>query len=207
MKIPRDDPILPLDLEIEILSRLPVKTLMQFVSVCKSWKSLIIQDPPFAKLHLNRSPKNTHIVLAIKDDPYGIENRDSWVVPCSVRCLTEDPSSVIDVEGGYHLKRNHIIGSCNGLVCLGNYYDGGPIEEFWVQLWNPATHLMSKKSPTFHLRMQTSTDAPRVKANLGFGYDNSNDSYKRYVINYNQCGGGALGFYRAENYDKNLLHE
>ncbi|XP_057427588.1 F-box/kelch-repeat protein At3g23880-like [Lotus japonicus] len=179
MKKPREDPILPFELEMEILSRLPVKTLMQFVIVCKSWKSLILHDPSFVKLHLNRSPKNTHILLAIEDEPYEIEKQDSWVVPCSVRCLTEDPSSVIDVEGGYHLKGNHlIIGSCNGLVCVGNYYDVDPIEEIWVQLWNSATHLMSKKSPTFHPSMRTSMDAPRGKTNLGFGYDNSHDTYK-----------------------------
>ncbi|XP_057451923.1 F-box/kelch-repeat protein At3g23880-like [Lotus japonicus] len=185
MKNPCDDSILPFELLMEILSRLPVKTLMQFVRVCKSWKSLIINDPSFAKLHLNISPKNTHILLTKEDNPYEFENQDSWVVPCSMRCLMEDPSSIIDVEGCYHLKGNHlVIGSCNGLVCLGNFYDVGPIEEFWVQLWNPATHLMSKKSPTFHLSMRTSVDAPRGKVNLGFGYDNSHDTYKVAVVHW-----------------------
>ncbi|XP_057427557.1 F-box/kelch-repeat protein At3g23880-like [Lotus japonicus] len=179
MKNPRDDAILPMDLVMKILSRLSVKTLMKFVSVCKSRKSLIINDPSFAKLHLNRSPKNTHILLVIEDEPYVFENAESWVVPCFMRFLMDDPSSMINVEGCYHLKGNHlVIGSCNGLVCLGNFYDVGPIEEFWVQLWNPATHMMSKKSPTFHLSMRTSVDASRGKVNMGFGYDNSHDSYK-----------------------------
>ncbi|XP_057426452.1 F-box/kelch-repeat protein At3g23880-like [Lotus japonicus] len=185
MKNPRDDQILPLDLLMEILSWLPVKTLMQYACVSKSLKSLIIDDPSFAKLHLNRSPKNTHILLNTEYDPYELENEDSWVVPCSVRCLMEDPSSVIDVEGCYHLKGNHlVIGYCNGLVCLGNFCDVGPIEDFWVQLWNPATHLMSKKLPTFHLSMRTSVDAPRGKVNLGFGYDSSHDTYKVVVVHW-----------------------
>ncbi|XP_057427043.1 F-box protein CPR1-like [Lotus japonicus] len=217
MKNPRDDAIFPLDLLMEILSWLPVKTLIRFACISKSLKSLIFNDPSFAKLHLNRSPKNTHILLNIEDEPYEFENEDSWVVPCSVDCLMEDPSSMIDVEECYFLKGNHlVIGSCNGLVCLGNFYDVGPIEEFWVQLWNPSTHLMSKKSPTFHLSMRTSMDAPRGKVNLGFGYDSSHDTYK--VSKYLKCypfednylrihnsGGGALGLYRAENYDKGVL--
>ncbi|XP_045822488.1 F-box/kelch-repeat protein At3g23880-like [Trifolium pratense] len=48
---PSSLPTLPFDLIIEILSRLPVKQLLQLRCVCKSWKSLI-SDPKFAKKHL-----------------------------------------------------------------------------------------------------------------------------------------------------------
>ncbi|KAI3985191.1 hypothetical protein MKX01_015125 [Papaver californicum] len=39
----------------EILSGLPVKSLMRYKCVCEHWKSLIQQDPYFIDLHLNRS--------------------------------------------------------------------------------------------------------------------------------------------------------
>lgn len=39
----------------QILSRLPVKSLMQCKCVCKQWKSLIQDDPYFIDLHLNQS--------------------------------------------------------------------------------------------------------------------------------------------------------
>ncbi|MCI26118.1 F-box/kelch-repeat protein, partial [Trifolium medium] len=51
------------ELIADILSRLPVKTLMQIKCVCKSWKTLISDDPSFAKLHLQRSPRSTHLLL------------------------------------------------------------------------------------------------------------------------------------------------
>ncbi|PNX63542.1 F-box/kelch-repeat protein, partial [Trifolium pratense] len=51
---PSSLPTLPFDLIPEILSRLPVKILLQFGCVCKSWKSLI-SDPKFAKKHLSHS--------------------------------------------------------------------------------------------------------------------------------------------------------
>ncbi|XP_057438814.1 F-box/kelch-repeat protein At3g23880-like isoform X1 [Lotus japonicus] len=186
MKNSRDVSILPPELLTEIFSWLPVKTLMRFACVSKSWKSLIIDDSSFVKLHLNRSPKNTHILLNIANDPYDFENDDTWVVPSSVCCLIEDLSSMIDAKGCYLLKDGHlVIGSSNGLICFGNFYDVGPIEEFWVQLWNPATHLKSKKSPTFNLSMRTSVDAPPGKVNLGFGYDNLHDTYKVVLVHWN----------------------
>lgn len=44
---------IPFDLVKEILCRLPVKFLLQFRCVCKSWNFLISNDPKFAKKHLH----------------------------------------------------------------------------------------------------------------------------------------------------------
>ncbi|RZB41108.1 hypothetical protein D0Y65_055380 [Glycine soja] len=52
-------PLLCDELIEEILSRLPVKPLIQFKCVCKGWNSLM-SDPYFIKLHLSKS--------AAKDD-------------------------------------------------------------------------------------------------------------------------------------------
>ncbi|XP_058721893.1 F-box/kelch-repeat protein At3g23880-like isoform X3 [Vicia villosa] len=61
-------PILPFDLITEILSRVPVKLLLQFRCVCKSWNSLISHDPNFAKKHFKMSTTpNLHVISY--DDP------------------------------------------------------------------------------------------------------------------------------------------
>ncbi|KAI3915855.1 hypothetical protein MKX01_026493, partial [Papaver californicum] len=44
---------------LEILSRLPVKSLMRFKCVCKRWKSIIHKDQFFIDLHLSRSITTT----------------------------------------------------------------------------------------------------------------------------------------------------
>lgn len=46
---------LPFDIVIEILSRLPVKSLLKFRSVCRQWSSLTY-DPHFINKHLHRVP-------------------------------------------------------------------------------------------------------------------------------------------------------
>ncbi|CAN6232409.1 unnamed protein product [Urochloa humidicola] len=45
------------ELVTEILTRLPVKSLRRFLSVCKAWRS-IISDPIFIRAHLRRSAAN-----------------------------------------------------------------------------------------------------------------------------------------------------
>ena len=81
------------ELIVEILSRLPVKTLMQFKCVCKSWKTLISHDPSFVKLHLQRSPRNTHLAL-VSDLSSDYESNCS-VVPFPVSHLLEAPLTII----------------------------------------------------------------------------------------------------------------
>uniref|UniRef100_A0A2N9I433 F-box domain-containing protein n=1 Tax=Fagus sylvatica TaxID=28930 RepID=A0A2N9I433_FAGSY len=60
--VPAIDPepkALPKDVIIEILSRLPAKSLLRFKCVCKEWCS-IIQDQVFIETHLNKAPFITH---------------------------------------------------------------------------------------------------------------------------------------------------
>ncbi|XP_057426864.1 F-box/kelch-repeat protein At3g23880-like [Lotus japonicus] len=185
MNNPHVVPILPSELVEEIISRLPVKTLMQLISVSKSWKSLIIDDPKFAKLHLKNSPKKTHFIINFEDEIDYIDV-DTCFISCSVQRFLKEPSSTVDEGKCYRLKgTNSVVGSCNGLVCLGNFYDVALIKEFWVQLWNPVMRLSSKKSPTLKINSQTEEFGPCDKMNYGFGYDDSHDAYKVVVVFWN----------------------
>ncbi|KEH37624.1 putative F-box domain-containing protein [Medicago truncatula] len=106
------------ELIAEILSRLPVKTLMQMKCVCKSLKTLI-SHPSFVKMHLHRSPRNTHVLLL--PDCANPDEMDLSAVPIPVSHLLESPLA-IGYKYPYYLLSNmdcdHVIGSCNGLICL-----------------------------------------------------------------------------------------
>ncbi|PIN12080.1 hypothetical protein CDL12_15317 [Handroanthus impetiginosus] len=156
-------PNLPEEIITEILLRLPVKALLKFRCVSKSWLSLI-SSPQFIKTHLKISTKNniySHNRLIFSSCP-----RSNVFHTFSLNPKIDEYSSVDTLLFDYPLsvdrdKPIRIVGSCNGLVCvvvgLGD-----------VVLWNPSTGKMKKLPNSGRLG----------GTHYGFGYDESNDDYK-----------------------------
>ena len=121
-------PILLDELIVEILVRLPVRSLLQFKSVCKSWKTLI-SNSQFAKDHLQRSimdPTMTHPQLAYSN--HHLE--DCRIGFCSIQSLLENlsgPTKVVCLQMEDVLR---VLGSYNGLLCFYALLRGP------VRLWN-----------------------------------------------------------------------
>ncbi|KAG5046239.1 hypothetical protein AAZX31_06G172700 [Glycine max] len=174
-----DDAVVILDeVVVEILSWVPVKALMRFRCVSKSWNSLIL-DPTFVKLHLQRSSRDSPALFTLSNL---FLDKLCSLHCCSIDGLLEDPSSTIDVNadanddnGGTGIPANikySIIGVCNGLICLRDMSRGFEVAR--VQFWNPATRLISVTSPPIPPFFGC--------ARMGFGYDESSDTYKVVAI-------------------------
>ncbi|WCJ35019.1 F-box and associated interaction domains-containing protein [Euphorbia peplus] len=154
------------EIAIEILLRLPVKSLSKFKAVCKSWLS-IINNTQFVKKHLNRANTtryNQH------------KNFLGLLIPswnASSRCVLykENSDGTIHAKGFdfpyQHPTRPYeevSIGVCNycdGLICFDIYAHG-------ILLWNPSLPVEYKM-------------IKHSKLNDGFtlmGYDSSTDDYK-----------------------------
>ncbi|KEH43627.1 putative F-box domain, galactose oxidase/kelch, beta-propeller, F-box associated interaction [Medicago truncatula] len=156
---------LPKELIIEILLRLPVKSLLQFKCICKSWKTLI-SDPQFANNHFLTStayPQLLSAALGVCRNPYEI-------LSYPVKPLLENLSTPITPLNFSTGHCYDILGSCNGLICL---YD---IHQSNFTLWNPSINLKSRTYPTI-----ASSDNDVVVYH-GFGYDQINDKYKVLVV-------------------------
>ena len=172
-------PNLTPDLMDQIFSWLPVKPLVRFKCVSKYYQKHI-SESNFIKLHLERSPKNTHVVVTLLEsiDNGGVGN---WEVsPFSICHLIEHPTS-IDFEDGCHRFNNdlcHVVGSVNGLVCFIDQKIRGRNKYIYARFWNPALRLTSTELPDLMIIRPPPNDMMLARIHLGFGYDVSTDTYK-----------------------------
>ncbi|XP_045802997.1 F-box/kelch-repeat protein At3g23880-like [Trifolium pratense] len=158
--------IFPEEIIVEILLRLPVRSLLQFRCVCKFWKNLI-SDPQFAKSHVLSSTAYPQLVSI----DIGIAKSD--IVSYPLKPLLENPNPSAGVKSAFFLSRQRtsMIGSCNGLICFFNSLRST------FKLRNPAMKLKSKTSP----KIFTCFDRMKILYS-GFGYDQVNDRYRVLAV-------------------------
>ncbi|XWS53722.1 hypothetical protein CRYUN_Cryun10bG0024900 [Craigia yunnanensis] len=158
MTKPNND--IPQDITDQILPCLPVKSLMRFKCVSKSWRSFI-NSPSFTRNHLERASSQEKILVSL---PCGFKSLD-------LEKPFDDEAALIRLRfPSIELyDRIKILDSCNGLVCLGLGNDARHLF-----LWNPSTG-DSKKLPECNVLQINSNFICNY---CGFGYDSSSDDYK-----------------------------
>ncbi|XP_050915873.1 F-box/kelch-repeat protein At3g23880 [Lathyrus oleraceus] len=175
------------DLVTEVLSVLPVKSLIRFKCVSKHWKTLI-SDHSFVKLHLRRSETRNLVlvtchIIATPKEP------DRSIVPYPIRRLLDNPLFMLFDDLNYHLNYkgcDYIVGSCNGLILLAGehfncyFRNQDRSRSYWLSVWNPATRSISKSFGYIHEFGESIYQA----FNFAFGYDNSNETYKVAAFRY-----------------------
>ncbi|KAK9283366.1 hypothetical protein L1049_011608 [Liquidambar formosana] len=156
---------LPKDICMEILSRLPVKSLLRFRCVCKSWCALT-KDPIFIDKHLllNRA------TLSNNDFPLIVGYCEELTGKSVVSLIPTETLEMFvhpDPES-FNTKFEHFSGPCNGIYLLG--------DEVHDYLCNPALRQL-KALPDFP------TEQPNSKNHcLGFGFDSKTNDYKVIAI-------------------------
>ena len=175
---------LPIELIIQILLRLPVKSLIRFKCVCKSWFSLISHSD-FTNSHFQLTSA-AHIRRIQLITPYFVSL--SIDIESSLSddnaCYSPDISFLIDDDDYYSSSSSDLDdlsppksffkldfkGSCRGFILLNCYSS--------LRIWNPSTG--------FHKRIPFTTIDCNPDANYfyGFGYDESRDDYLVLSMSY-----------------------
>ncbi|CAK8565808.1 unnamed protein product [Lathyrus sativus] len=207
--------VLPDELISEVLSSLPVKSILRFKCVCKSWEFLD-SDPFFIEKQLQQSQKrNMHLALILCKNSCTASyyyDRDSSVVPFPLNRLLHNPSITITVLPSYRLNYKRcfrVIGSINGLLCLFDSYIttstpyGSRDRNTSFRLWNPATKKISQflgnlTHPDSHAYYSHEDRSNYLR--FAFGYDKSTDTYK--VVAY--CPNQVKIFTFGDNVWKNI---
>ncbi|XP_030967226.1 F-box protein CPR1-like [Quercus lobata] len=154
---------LPYDIVLNILTRLPVKSVIRLRCVSKSLYSSIT-TPYFISTHLNHTKNNINRDNAcVIHLPYSSRP----AIPACTVALDRsfDTISEIRIPFDFPHPRAQIVGSCNGLLCLADLVYGNVI-----YLWNPSVRKF-KKLPDPCLG-----NSKFVK--MGFAYHSENNDYK-----------------------------
>lgn len=186
---------LPDEVIRDILSRLPVKSLLQFRCVSKHWRGLIA-DTHFIKSHLKKV--STHHQILVPTLP---------LLSLSYNASPNDTNASIELDCPF-LKPTtsiKILGSCNGLVCLIDATRD-------MIIYNPSTrrHFKPYQSPQQVLHCSN-----RIEFVYGFGCgSNPNDmrvvrfprfardsEYTKFKVCGVGCGSRVSGVVAYKNYD------
>lgn len=179
---------LPDSLLPQILSRLPVESLLRFRCVSKQWCSLI-SSPNFISTHLSHSVSTTTTTTSLlllrhlslksrKQEHYSVYLDSS---------KPENLTLVKELKFPFKTRsKNHfrVVGLCNGLFCLSDDLFG---YTYSIILWNPA------------IRKGITLPTPRVHFGpygpymfcFGFGFDYKTNDHKVVRIAYLQGFNGA----------------
>ena len=173
---------LPQDVVVEILSRLPVKSLMRFNCVHKSWYALMRSHHFITKHHKFATSNNLGRGVLFK-------YRSSKGHLC-VSLLSNDTLEVsrdVDLLSLFPDKIDYlpcIYGPCNGIFLLQGLYTMGDNAEDLV-LWNPATR-ETKVLPKIKRGCRYNS-GKHLDCKFGFGIDPNTNDYK--VVRIVDCHG------------------
>ncbi|KAL3628716.1 hypothetical protein CASFOL_027762 [Castilleja foliolosa] len=162
-----DDCVLPRDMMHSIITRLPVKSVHRFKSVCKPLRD-VFSSPEFAKMHRAQFPQNPEnesvVIYAYKS------NYDYTISLLKIKSNEEKKPTKLVIPFPQFSYIADFVGCCNGLLCMA-------FRSHFVALWNPALNNMFKCIPLADLEIEDP-----MMVSIGFGYNEEEDDFKVIII-------------------------
>lgn len=157
--------LIPMEIVVGILSRLPITCLVQFRFVCKSWRALT-QDPFLANSHLLCSAQTNPCLILHCDSP--IRNQLYFVD------LSTDENKVKKLHIPFQstMPEFDVVGSCNGLLCLSD------------SLYHDTLYVHNPFTMDFMELPKSKQYPPNQEIVIGFGFHPKTKEYKLVKIVY-----------------------
>jgi F-box interacting protein len=173
---------LPHDLQIEILVRLPVKSLLRFQCVSKSWKSLI-RSTDFISMHTNHNESINNYAHLVHGSLYRTDSGAEIESRCKLHQFDDSFSEFQKFEFPSQISQYvEEVLECRGLILINTppVFFGNRLKPFI--LWNPAVRMsMTPPRPCIH--------APFGNYFVhGFGFDHKSNDYKVLRMVYVSLG-------------------
>nr|XP_043634486.1 putative F-box only protein 10 isoform X1 [Erigeron canadensis] len=149
---------IPFEIQQKIMKKLPVKSLLQFRTVSKEWKSLI--DSADFILGYNNEQQQQHHHILVRYDDSQIPGEEQFVSIIDDHTFPQCKSSPTVPIPLKLLKCTIIVGCSRGLFCLYNFYSD--YAKKMAVIWNPAI----RKSVA--IAVPNILDPPNVTV-IGFG--------------------------------------
>ncbi|GJX50882.1 F-box domain containing protein [Tanacetum coccineum] len=118
---------IPFEIQSEIIKNLPVKSLLQFRSVSKQWKSLIDSSEFIKNYHINR-PRH-HLLVSDK-----LGDVRTYTLIIDDNTFPQQKFPLTAPESLNSIRYASIFGSVNGLLCF--YCSYGDVG--FADIWNPS---------------------------------------------------------------------
>ncbi|KAK4714016.1 hypothetical protein R3W88_019923 [Solanum pinnatisectum] len=107
------------EIALDIVSRLPVSSLIQFRFVCETW-NMLTHDPRLVNLHFSRASKiNPSIIIKT----YHPQKEQLFFVELSDLHDAEHTLKEITIPFSTSMAKFRVVGSCNALLYLSGVYD------------------------------------------------------------------------------------
>ncbi|KAL3628722.1 hypothetical protein CASFOL_027768 [Castilleja foliolosa] len=134
------DCFLPLDMMLCIFTRLPVKSIHRFKSVCKPLRD-VLSSPEFAKMHRAQFPLNPENQSVIVNKRIAKHNHTISMLKID---SDVEKKPILSPQVYYIAEAVNIIGCFNGLICMDFLLRK---DKRHIALWNPALNNMSMCLP------------------------------------------------------------
>ncbi|XP_049379814.1 F-box protein CPR1-like [Solanum stenotomum] len=192
---------------VNILSRLPVKSVVRFNCVSKFW-NILISHPYFRKKHLNHAKNHARSQKLLSLDC--LNNADDnnclhfYSYSLSLVQLVKD-IRVVDCPSNSNAEGTEVYCSCDGLFLIGIWTEPHVAQPSLLMIWNPSTR---ESIVLPHSKFNNDDDdGDEFRSTYGLGYDSISDDYKVFRLVMTKDGQNKNEIFALKNNSWRIIEE